>query len=105
MAHDSRPYSVKSLAAHWGVSENSVRNMITAGDLTCFRLGGKLIRIRAAEVERVECQGTDLLGTGESSLLNSEITMDNDGAVLSARATDPLPKPALVHSSEQDSHR
>lgn len=50
-------YTVDSLAARWGCSAGLVRNMIRRGELATFRLG-TLIRISAAEVDRIECQTT-----------------------------------------------
>lgn len=48
-------FSVPSLAARWDCSEGLIRKMIDRGELQSFRLG-VLIRVPAAEVERVECQ-------------------------------------------------
>ncbi|MEA3533248.1 helix-turn-helix domain-containing protein [Rhizobium sp. CC-YZS058] len=42
------------VAKRWGCSERHVRNLIESGKLPSFRLGGKLIRIRAVDVETVE---------------------------------------------------
>lgn len=50
---DDRPFSVSKLAARWACSEGAIRKKIERGELAAFRLG-KLIRIRAEEVERVE---------------------------------------------------
>lgn len=49
------PFSVKMLAKRWGCPIEHVRNMIRRGDLAVFRPGpGRLIRIRAQEVDRIE---------------------------------------------------
>lgn len=61
----ARPYSPETLADRWGCSSETVRQMCRRGDLAFFRLG-KLIRIPAQEVERVECQNTDSSSTGAS---------------------------------------
>ena len=42
------------VAKRWGCSERHVRNLINEGKLNCFRLGGKLMRIRAVDVEAAE---------------------------------------------------
>ena len=42
------------VAKRWGCSERHVRNLVDSGKLPSFRLGGKLIRIRAVDVETVE---------------------------------------------------
>jgi excisionase family DNA binding protein len=57
-----RPYSPETLGDHWGCSAEKIRQMCRRGDLAFFRLG-KLIRIPANEVERIECQNTDSSST------------------------------------------
>lgn len=49
-----KPYSPQTLAKHWGCSAEKIRIMCRDGELACFTLG-KLIRIPASEVGRVEC--------------------------------------------------
>jgi len=49
-------FSVATLADHWGCSLDTVYAMVRSGQLRHFKVGGKLIRIRADEVERFECQ-------------------------------------------------
>ncbi|WP_404927112.1 helix-turn-helix domain-containing protein [Mesorhizobium sp. ORM16] len=44
------------LAERWACSERHIRNMVASGELPAFRLAGKLLRIRGADVERFECQ-------------------------------------------------
>lgn len=44
------PFTVASLAAHWGVSATKVYEEIHAGRLDAFKLGGKLYRIRPQAV-------------------------------------------------------
>jgi excisionase family DNA binding protein len=70
----NRPFSPETLASHWGCSAEKIRIMCKRGELASFRLG-KLIRIPAAEVERYECQNTDLESTegdGRSSTAADE---------------------------------
>jgi excisionase family DNA binding protein len=68
-----RPFSPETLADRWECSARQIRKMLTAGDLNGFRLGGKLWRIPAAEVERVECPGDgDSSDTGAHSAPISE---------------------------------
>jgi excisionase family DNA binding protein len=50
----TRPFSPETLANRWGCSSEKVRQMCRGGELASFRLG-KLIRIPASEVERIEC--------------------------------------------------
>ncbi|MGT2444500.1 helix-turn-helix domain-containing protein [Ensifer adhaerens] len=57
----NKPFTPKSLADRWGCSDRHIRNMIARGELTAYRLGGKLLRIQPQEVERVEtCNNGDL---------------------------------------------
>jgi excisionase family DNA binding protein len=48
-----RPFSPKTLAERWSCTDQHIRNLITTGRLPGFRLG-KLIRIRAVDVDRYE---------------------------------------------------
>lgn len=52
-----KPYSPQTLAERWACSPEKIRQMCRSGDLASFTLG-KLIRIPAVEVERIECQNT-----------------------------------------------
>lgn len=51
-----RPYSPETLAERWGCSAEKIRQMCRRGEIESFKLG-KLIRIPAAEVERIETVG------------------------------------------------
>ncbi len=56
----ARPFTPETLAVRWQCSPRHIRNMIRDGRLPGFRLGGKLLRIRARDVEEHErCQNTD----------------------------------------------
>jgi excisionase family DNA binding protein len=44
----------EDIAARWQCSPRHVRNMITRGELPSFRLGGKLQRVLASDVEAFE---------------------------------------------------
>jgi hypothetical protein len=70
--------------------------MCRKGELPYFRLG-KLIRIPANEVERVECQNTDSSSTEDSGALHT----GNHGFELRLERLSPTgasPKLALVQS-------
>lgn len=54
---ERRPFSPKTLAAHWHCSERHIRNLIARGEIRAFRLGGKLLRIPWDEVDRFERDG------------------------------------------------
>ncbi|WP_152276450.1 helix-turn-helix domain-containing protein [Methylorubrum populi] len=43
-------YTPETLAQRWRCSANHVRNMVKRGDLPAFRSGGRLLRIRTADV-------------------------------------------------------
>jgi excisionase family DNA binding protein len=60
-------FTPRTLAQRWDCSERHVRALISEGELRAFRLGGKLLRIAAAEVERYECQTTRSDGSGDGS--------------------------------------
>jgi excisionase family DNA binding protein len=52
-------YTPATLADRWCCSERHIRNLIAAGELRAFRLGGKLLRIQAEAVEEfIQCQNT-----------------------------------------------
>lgn len=90
----ARPYSPESLADRWGCSAEKVRLMCRHGELAAFRLG-KLIRIPANEVERIECQNTDWSNTEGNS------ASPTDGLAFELRLerlTEEKPRLALVRS-------
>ncbi len=55
-----RPYTVSTLAERWGCSPDAVYALIRKGELKAFRVGGKLLRIQASEVERWESAGASI---------------------------------------------
>ena len=67
-----RPYSPETLADRWGCSSEKIRQMCRQGELAAFRLG-KLIRIPANEVERVECQNIDWLSIEDNTVSPMEL--------------------------------
>ncbi len=67
------PYTPETLADRWQCSPRHIRNMIRDGRLRGFRVGGKLIRIRARVVEEFEqCQDTDLDDTEDNGQQSPE---------------------------------
>jgi excisionase family DNA binding protein len=90
-ALDAPPFSVETLAARWGVSGKSIRHMIQRGEISAFRLGGKLLRIPASEVARVEnggigqCQNSSSSASTESSSSCGTTSKAGDIAARSAR--------------------
>ena len=87
---DAKPYSPDTLAERWGCSAGKIRAMCHAGQLASFTLG-KLIRIPAAEVERIECQNTPSPDTGASGRSPSE-TVNVAAESRLARITSPTLK-------------
>lgn len=49
-------FDVPSLAQHWGCGTDTIYALVRSGELQHFKLGGKLIRIRADAVEKYECR-------------------------------------------------
>lgn len=47
-------YTPSTLAERWRCSSQLIRNMIKRGELPSFKYGGKLVRIRAADVAAYE---------------------------------------------------
>ena len=67
LAVDNTAYRPSDLARRWQCSERTVRNLIATGTLPAFRLGGKLLRVSQAAVERFEqCQNIVSSASGES---------------------------------------
>jgi excisionase family DNA binding protein len=54
-----RVYTPAALARDWCCSERHIRNLVAAGELRAFRLGGKLLRITAEAAEEfMQCRNT-----------------------------------------------
>jgi len=98
----TRPYTPATLAERWECSETTVRALIKSGRLRAFKLAGKLYRIRPDEVERFECQNTDLSSTETNGA--SPTPMANEAAFVSrlGRMTGVSQRPALVQSGTPD---
>ncbi|WP_410010542.1 excisionase family DNA-binding protein [Phyllobacterium zundukense] len=59
-------FTPRTLAQRWQCSERHVRTMIATGELPSFRLGGKLLRIRAEEVDLIEQKQISAPASAES---------------------------------------
>ena len=91
----TKPFSPETLAERWDCSAEKVRLMCRNGVVASFRLG-KLIRIPASEVERIEClTDTPSQNTEENSPLPSAKVSDGYESRL-VRQTVDLQRPALV---------
>ena len=86
MSQAQRP---SDLARRWQVSERTVRNLISTGALPAFRLGGKLLRISQASIERFEqCQIIDSSASEENSLsqgTKADVAFVTRSALIAAR--------------------
>ena len=90
----ARPFSPETLADRWGCSSEKVRQMCRRGEVSSFRLG-KLIRIPANEVERIEC----LTGGSSSTEDNTPSLTEIPASELRlARMIGDGPKLSLVNS-------
>jgi excisionase family DNA binding protein len=100
----AKPFSPQTLAERWGCSPQKIRLMCRSGELASFTLG-KLIRIPASEVERIECQSG-----GSSSIESNGASpirfLGLDGAELRLeRMIGAGPKLSLVRSGgDSQSH-
>lgn len=61
-----------ALAERWGVSTTMIYDMLHAGELPGFRLGGKLWRIKIADVEEYEARPT----AGPTRTLATDIMLE-----------------------------
>jgi hypothetical protein len=62
-----RVYTPAALAEEWMCSERHIRNLVAAGQLRGFRLGGKLLRISSEEAEAFICRNTASDGSTDGS--------------------------------------
>jgi excisionase family DNA binding protein len=90
------------LAEHWGCGTDTVYAMIRSGDLVAFKLGGRLLRIRAIEVEQYECRATIASNDTERNLQSSGSKTDDATDIRLERLIDRQPRPRLVHSGSDD---
>ena len=109
MTDTRRPFSPRTLADRWDCSPQKVRCMIRDGEIAAFSIG-KLLRIPAAEVERIECQQMANIESSHTGVPSPSDSMTaNEAAFASrlARMTEGSQKLALVRSgsSEQSPHR
>ncbi|MBF9050670.1 helix-turn-helix domain-containing protein [Roseobacter sp. HKCCD9010] len=91
-----RPYSPDDLAARWDCSAETVRQMHHRGELHAFRVG-RMLRIPAEEVERVEqCQKSpsDACEAGSASL-GPTLAPARDGAISLRHARERKPRPRV----------
>ncbi len=93
-----RVYSVATLAEQWGCGTDTVYSLIHSGDLRAFRLGGKLIRIRADEVERYECRQNTPCNDSEASSPSSSMREVDVTDIRLERLIERPQRPQLVHS-------
>src|SRR5262249_31097023 len=69
-------YTPATLAREWRCSERHIRNLISNGKLSAFRLGGKLLRITAEAVGDFECRNlTASAGSTENASSSCEMPL------------------------------
>lgn len=102
----ARPFTPESLAERWDCSAEKVRRMYHDGQIVGFRLG-KLIRIPAAEVERIECQNqnTQSESTEESPSCDTRTQTRGGFESRLARQTGASLKPAPLKSGQHETRR
>ncbi|WP_406646954.1 helix-turn-helix domain-containing protein [Aliisedimentitalea scapharcae] len=96
MTEPARPFTPDQLADRWGCSGETIRAMIRRGELSAFRVGGKLLRIAQATVEEYECGTTESVAS-KDDLSSCGTKMTGDAAVTVLRHTrqkKPSEKPA-----------
>jgi hypothetical protein len=92
-----RPYTPESLGERWSCSPEAVRKMLASERIKGFKLG-KLWRIPAHEVQRIEACETSISDDTEASTPQSGTTkQDVDNVVRLARMTEPSRLPDLHH--------
>ena len=90
-------FNVSGLADRWGCGTDTIYNLIHSGNLVAFKLGGKLLRIRAEEVERYECQNIASNDT-EASLRSFGSKTANDTGIRLKRLIDRQASPQRARS-------
>jgi excisionase family DNA binding protein len=78
-----KPFSPETLAERWNCSAEKVRQMVHQGELGGFRLG-KLIRIPAIEVERIECLDSNHTTPSTLSNIVASLPLPLDAARIAA---------------------
>lgn len=98
MAVSASVFDVPTLARHWACGTDTVYSLIRSGELRHFKLGGKLIRIRADEVERYECR--TLTPSNDTEALSPSSGMREEDAtdIRLERLIERPQRPQLVHS-------
>lgn len=95
-------YSVATLARHWECGTDTIYSMIRSGDLQAFKVGGKLLRIRADEVERYECRTITACNDTEESSPSSSTREDDATDIRLERLIEHRPRPQLVHGGNAE---
>lgn len=102
MSERAPVYSVASLAEHWGCGTDTVYALIRSGDLPAFKVGGKLLRVRGAEVERYECRTNIPSNDTAESSRSSGMSRDAATDIRLERLIERPQRPQLVHSGSGD---
>lgn len=95
-------FDVPGLAQHWGVCTDTIYSLVRNGELQHFKLGGKLIRIRADEVERYECRQITPSNDCEDNSPSLGATKQDATDIRLERLIARPQKPRLVHSGKSE---
>ena len=96
---DWPPFSPDTLAERWRCSGEHVRKMIREGELAAFQIG-KLYRIPAQEVARVECQTIESSNTAVNTASPSQMASEAAFGSRLVRMTGGSRNLALVSSGD-----
>jgi len=95
-------YDVPGLAQHWACGTDTIYALVRSGELGHFKLGGKLIRIRAEEVERYECRTITPSNDCETNTQSLGTTKRDATDIRLERMIAHPRRPQLVHSGNAD---
>ncbi|MBN9291258.1 MAG: helix-turn-helix domain-containing protein [Hyphomicrobium denitrificans] len=84
-----KPFTVAQVADRWACSRDAVYSLIRERKLRAFRVGGKLLRVTAGEVERWESAGGNTQ-SGNTDLVNSTERRSSAGATKRGRTAEDL---------------
>ena len=87
-----KPYTPDTLAERWGCSAQTVRNIISQGDLPAFRVG-RLFRIKPEAVEEYECQQKSASEDFAAGSVSHGVRMESDDAISFRHAVERKRKP------------
>jgi excisionase family DNA binding protein len=106
----AKVYTPRTLAKRWECSQATIYNMIERGDLAAFKVGGKLLRIKAEDAEAFEQRAGAIESAPEDSLSGSagvvtrEAHPDASAAPEQGKPKKQRAKPLLSRQDMQQLH-